>query len=68
LSFVIQKKEQDEAYWPRLLKASGKPHFLKTDFARWKDEDDEEEEGAGKDFDMSAVSVDLRQRLNLATR
>ncbi|KAJ3410588.1 hypothetical protein HDV05_003625 [Chytridiales sp. JEL 0842] len=53
LYFVLAKKEKDQPYWPRLLKASGKPHFLKTDFSRWKDEDESDDEGAGKDFDMS---------------
>ncbi|KAJ3413797.1 Prostaglandin E synthase 3 (Cytosolic) [Chytridiales sp. JEL 0842] len=54
LYFVLAKKEKDQPYWSRLLKASGKPHFLKTDFSRWKDEDESDDEGgAGKDFDMS---------------
>ena len=29
---VLQKKELDEAFWPRLLKEKAKVHFLKTDF------------------------------------
>ena len=41
---VLQKKES--AWWPRLT-AGAKPNFLKTDFSRWKDEDDEEEEAPG---------------------
>ncbi|TPX47814.1 hypothetical protein SeMB42_g01070 [Synchytrium endobioticum] len=55
LLFAITKKNQDQAWWPRLLKQSGKaPHYVKTDFARWKDEDDENEEagGAANPFDM----------------
>ncbi|KAI8142741.1 HSP20-like chaperone [Fennellomyces sp. T-0311] len=43
LTMIIYKKE--EGFWPRLQKDKKKPNFLKVDFARWKDEDDEEEEG-----------------------
>jgi prostaglandin-E synthase len=46
---ILAKKEQGKSWWPRLLKNSKKPHFLKTDFARWKDED-EEEESTGMDM------------------
>jgi prostaglandin-E synthase len=42
LFFLIQKSK--EGWWPRLLKDKSKPHFLKTDFSKWKDEDEEEEE------------------------
>lgn len=39
---VIYKKE--DGYWPKLQKG-GKLNFLKVDFQKWRDEDDEEEEG-----------------------
>jgi hypothetical protein len=42
VAFVI-KKEESGPYWPRLLKQSGKFSWLKTDFNKWKDEDEEEE-------------------------
>jgi hypothetical protein len=45
----LRKKELDEAYWPRLLKDSKKVHFLKTDFDKWVDED-EQNEAADEDF------------------
>jgi hypothetical protein len=32
VEMVLQKKELDERYWPRLLKEKAKVHFLKTDF------------------------------------
>ncbi|KAL8691831.1 MAG: hypothetical protein Q9218_003028 [Villophora microphyllina] len=48
--FVLRKKEQKEEYWPRLLKESKKVHFLKTDFDKWVDED---EQNAAPD-DMAA--------------
>ncbi|KAL8988279.1 MAG: hypothetical protein Q9169_008582, partial [Polycauliona sp. 2 TL-2023] len=45
--FVLRKKELKEEYWPRLLKESKKMHFLKTDFDKWVDED--EQDGAPDD-------------------
>ncbi|KAL8762361.1 MAG: hypothetical protein Q9184_001623 [Pyrenodesmia sp. 2 TL-2023] len=40
---VLRKKELKEEYWPRLLKESKKVHFLKTDFDKWVDEDEQED-------------------------
>lgn len=40
----LDKKKHDEAWWPRLLKEKIKLPYLKTDFARWKDEDESDEE------------------------
>ncbi|KAK4162222.1 protein wos2 [Cladorrhinum sp. PSN259] len=37
------KKELKEEYWPRLLKESKKVHFLKTNFDKWVDEDEQNE-------------------------
>ena len=45
----LRKKVLDEAYWPRLLKESKKVHFLKTDFDKWVDED-EQNEAEAEDF------------------
>ncbi|KAF4125844.1 CS domain [Geosmithia morbida] len=39
----LQKKDLKEEYWPRLLKESKKLHFLKTDFDKWVDEDEQDE-------------------------
>jgi len=41
--FVLIKEEKEKEYWPRLLEAKGKVHYLKTDFGRWKDEDDDDD-------------------------
>jgi len=46
----LQKKELKEEYWPRLLKDTKKLHFLKTDFDKWVDEDEQNETA---DDDMS---------------
>ncbi|EGO56586.1 hypothetical protein NEUTE1DRAFT_117392 [Neurospora tetrasperma FGSC 2508] len=45
----LRKKELDAHYWPRLLKEPKKVHFLKTDFDKWVDED-EQHEAAEDDF------------------
>ncbi|KAL1959080.1 hypothetical protein VTO42DRAFT_2867 [Malbranchea cinnamomea] len=43
VELVLRKKELKEEYWPRLLKESKKVHFLKTDFDKWVDEDEQDE-------------------------
>lgn len=40
--FTIAKAES--GWWPQLLR-DGKPHWLKVDFERWKDEDSDAEDG-----------------------
>lgn len=45
----LQKKELAAEYWPRLTKDKAKVHYLKTDFDRWVDED-EQDEAADEDF------------------
>lgn len=53
LVLVLRKKEAKEAYWPRLTKEKIKHPFIKTDFSRWVDED--EQDGA------EAVDEDLME-------
>jgi len=43
IELVLRKKELKEEYWPRLLKGSAKVHWLKTDFNKWVDEDEQNE-------------------------
>ncbi|KAH9865386.1 hypothetical protein J1614_008969 [Plenodomus biglobosus] len=43
ISLVLRKKELKDEYWPRLLKDNKKMHFLKTDFDKWVDEDEQDE-------------------------
>ena len=43
VELVLRKKEKKEEFWPRLLKDSKKMHFLKTDFDKWVDEDEQDE-------------------------
>ncbi|EAU33895.1 conserved hypothetical protein [Aspergillus terreus NIH2624] len=49
VELVLRKKELKEEYWPRLLKTTQKIHFLKTDFDKWVDED-EQDEAADDDY------------------
>jgi len=39
IPMIIRKKDSG-TYWPRLLKEARKVHWLKTDFEKWRDEDD----------------------------
>lgn len=43
VELVLRKKELKAEYWPRLLKTTQKIHFLKTDFDKWVDEDEQDE-------------------------
>lgn len=49
IEMKLHKKELKEEYWPRLLKDNKKLHFLKTDFDKWVDED-EQNEAPEEDF------------------
>ncbi|CAH0399155.1 unnamed protein product [Chilo suppressalis] len=49
IEMVLRKEKKDAPYWPSLTKDKKKPHYLKVDFNKWRDEDDEEENGAGND-------------------
>ncbi|KAK7536146.1 HSP20-like chaperone [Phyllosticta citribraziliensis] len=43
VELVLRKAELAAEYWPRLLKESKRQHFLKTDFDKWVDEDEQDE-------------------------
>ncbi|PYH97976.1 HSP20-like chaperone [Aspergillus ellipticus CBS 707.79] len=43
VELVLRKKELKEEFWPRLLKTTQKIHFLKTDFDKWVDEDEQDD-------------------------
>jgi len=53
IPMVIKKKGDDSGYWPRLIKDSKKQHWLKTDFNKWKDEDDSDDEA--KDMQLEEM-------------
>lgn len=58
---LVLTKSESGPFWPRLLKSTQKMHFIHTDFGKWVDEDDEEEDeqampGMGN-FDMSQFAA-----------
>ncbi|ESK88948.1 wos2 protein [Moniliophthora roreri MCA 2997] len=56
LNLVLRKKELNEEYWPRLTKAKVKNAFIKTDFSKWVDEDEQEGEPLpDDDFDVGGM-------------
>lgn len=53
---VLYKKEEGP-YWPRLTKEDKKFHWLKSDFNKWRDEDDSEEDSESQPQDMESVML-----------
>lgn len=52
--FCVVQKAEDE-WWKRLLKAEGKPpHYVKVDWDKWVDEDEDEDAGLG-DLDLGGM-------------
>ncbi|KAI5858044.1 HSP20-like chaperone [Tricharina praecox] len=56
VEFVLRKKEIKAEFWPRLAKEPKKLQFIKTDFNKWVDEDEQDEAEepaipAGNDMD-----------------
>ncbi|KAF4760484.1 hypothetical protein N7455_001273 [Penicillium solitum] len=45
VELVLRKKELKQEFWPRLLESKQKMHFLKTNFDKWVDEDEQDEAG-----------------------
>lgn len=50
---VLRKSKAQEEFWPRLTKEKLKYHYIKTDFDKWVDED-EQDEVAEQDEDLMA--------------
>ncbi|KAF9478724.1 HSP20-like chaperone [Pholiota conissans] len=52
-NLVLRKKDKQSEYWPRLTKEKVKNAFLKTDFSKWVDEDEQADapEDAPEDMD-----------------
>lgn len=44
IRFILRKKKAQSEFWPRLLKEKLKLHYIKTDFDKWVDEDEQEEQ------------------------
>ncbi|KAG6523229.1 co-chaperone protein p23-1-like isoform X2 [Zingiber officinale] len=62
-SIVYVVKKLDKKWWSRLLKEDAKPPaFLKVDWDKWIDEDDENEEAGDKDRDdQTDDNISLRK-------
>merc|ERR1712212_1199302 len=57
----LMPRQEIGEYWPRLTKEKRKIHWLKVDFSRWRDEDDDEgEDKLDSDFDMNKMLNQLR--------
>ncbi|KAJ7275571.1 HSP20-like chaperone [Mycena haematopus] len=52
LYLVLRKKEQKAEYWPRLTKEKVKNAYIKTDFSKWVDEDEQDGQEAKDDADL----------------
>ena len=53
---VIRKKEHKLEYWPRLQKVKQKSTFIRTDFSKWVDEDEQDgEKPLADDLDMEGM-------------
>jgi len=52
LYLVLRKKEQKAEFWPRLTKEKVKNAYIKTDFSKWVDEDEQDGEAAKDDADL----------------
>lgn len=46
VSFVLEKQEKGGKFWPRLVSTPAKLHYIHTDFGKWVDEDEEEDQNA----------------------
>ncbi|PSK74907.1 hypothetical protein CJJ07_005331 [Candidozyma auris] len=53
ISFIIRKAEAQAEYWPRLLKEKLKLHYIKTDFDKWVDEDEQDDQNDDSNLDMA---------------
>lgn len=53
IEMLLTKDKPDEPFWPYLTNDKKKHHWLKIDFERWQDEDDEEGEGGDHLDDMN---------------
>jgi prostaglandin-E synthase len=56
IEFALEKKEP--GFWERLLSEKAKYHWLKTDFNKWKDEDESDDEEGGGGQDIEEVHLD----------
>ncbi|KAI6105175.1 HSP20-like chaperone [Pisolithus croceorrhizus] len=52
---ILRKKEKNAEYWPRLTKEKVRNAFIKTDFSRWVDEDEQDSVDPALDDDFGGM-------------
>ncbi|KAK0465013.1 HSP20-like chaperone [Desarmillaria tabescens] len=55
LFLTLRKKEKKEEFWPRITKEKVRNAFLKTDFSKWVDEDEQDGVAVEAEDDMEAM-------------
>ncbi|KAK9476637.1 putative Hsp90 binding co-chaperone Sba1 [Lipomyces japonicus] len=66
---ILRKKESKAEFWPRLIKDKRKFHYIRTDFDKWVDEDEQETAPAddfsqyGNGLDFSSLQSDFGSAL-----
>ncbi|XP_066596097.1 prostaglandin E synthase 3 [Prorops nasuta] len=58
---LVLSKKEDGPYWPRLTKEK-KAHWLKSDFNKWKDEDDSDDEDDMGMRDLGSPNMESMMR------
>lgn len=65
---VLAKKEEGP-YWPRLIKEKTKAHWLKSDFNKWKDEEDTDDESSPPDLEeVRLIQINLNFNLHVYSK
>ncbi|KAI0771024.1 HSP20-like chaperone [Trametes elegans] len=54
-SLILRKKEKRAEYWPRLTKEKVRQQWIKTDFSKWVDEDEQDGDAAALDDDLDGM-------------
>lgn len=55
LYLILRKKEHQQEFWPRLTKEKIRTAFVKTDFGKWVDEDEQDGEPVKAEEDMDPM-------------
>ncbi|KAL1952284.1 hypothetical protein VTO73DRAFT_1433 [Trametes versicolor] len=55
LSLLLRKKEKKAEFWPRLTKEKVRTQFIKTDFSKWVDEDEQDGDVPAVDDEMEGM-------------
>ena len=61
MMFVLEKRERNNGFWPRLTKESRKTQYIQIDWEKWVDEDEEAEEA---DKGMSGFDPEAMNNFN----